>query len=211
MNAFIYAIVNIRNSKMYIGSTNFLRGRLLRHFSELRQNKHTNKYLQNAYTKEPDNFIAFTIDECLIEDQWKTEQYWINFYPKEILYNIALDVLAPGKCTKGKICTKQTRELLSKAKMGHAPTLGFTGHKHSQESIKKISEASKKQVKSESTKKKLRKPIIGWKLDNPEEIFQFESVVAAAQFLNCHHGNICHVLKGKYEHTHRWVFKYQSN
>lgn len=61
---FIYEIKNITNNKKYIGVTKNLRKRKNTHFSLLRNNKHHNIHLQNAYNKYGiKNFVFSVISE----------------------------------------------------------------------------------------------------------------------------------------------------
>lgn len=59
----IYAIVNILNNKMYIGSTNTLRKRFRQHYAFLVRNNHVNKKLQNAVNKYGINNFKFVVLE----------------------------------------------------------------------------------------------------------------------------------------------------
>lgn len=47
----IYKILNIKNGKFYIGSSNNIKVRWSQHKTLLKNNKHENKYLQNAWNK----------------------------------------------------------------------------------------------------------------------------------------------------------------
>ena len=62
----VYCIKNIKNNKLYIGSTTvqFVK-RLNLHVWELNSNKHKNKYLQNSWNKyKEDSFIFEIIEIC---------------------------------------------------------------------------------------------------------------------------------------------------
>ena len=76
----IYIIRNITNNKVYVGSAKNIRQRLHEHKSMLRNNKHSSKYLQNAYNLDSKKFL-FSILECVsIENLIKREQYWLDFF-----------------------------------------------------------------------------------------------------------------------------------
>lgn len=47
----IYKIINTINGKIYVGSAKYFAGRKGEHYSMLRNNKHSNKHLQNSYNK----------------------------------------------------------------------------------------------------------------------------------------------------------------
>jgi len=87
----IYCIENTVNNMKYIGlSCNFER-RKTRHFSELRNNKHINQYLQRAYNKYGEqNFIIYILYEgyCTREEIGNLENYYIKkFNSFECGYN----------------------------------------------------------------------------------------------------------------------------
>lgn len=58
----VYALVNTRNKKKYVGSTNDLARREAEHFHYLRNNKHYNQHLQRAFNK--DKFIFKILYLC---------------------------------------------------------------------------------------------------------------------------------------------------
>lgn len=61
----VYAIFNSLNRKCYIGSSKNIQRRTTTHFSNLKHNRHSNSYLQNAWNKYGgNNFFAYTIQEC---------------------------------------------------------------------------------------------------------------------------------------------------
>lgn len=75
----IYAIRNIINNKIYIGSSNNIKRRFRRHKTELKNKKHTNKYLQCAYHKYGSKCFDFVIVEiCLKEKLVEREIFHIN-------------------------------------------------------------------------------------------------------------------------------------
>ena len=65
----IYAIKNIINDKIYIGSSKNLHKRIDDYKYNLRHNKHRNQYLQNAWNKYGEKSFEFNIiEECLEEN-----------------------------------------------------------------------------------------------------------------------------------------------
>lgn len=87
----IYCIENMTTSKKYIGSTSVcFKVRLSNHRNCLNAHIHKNKYLQNAWVKYGESDFVFSIleivdDESCILDR---EQWWINQFDTEELYNI---------------------------------------------------------------------------------------------------------------------------
>jgi len=88
----IYCITNIVNNKIYIGSSVNIYHRLKRHYSELKRGIHANKYLQNSYLKHgSSNFNVLIIEETIVENLQKLEQYYINTLNPD--YNITIEVI----------------------------------------------------------------------------------------------------------------------
>jgi len=93
MSCGIYKIVNIKNNKIYIGSSVNLNSREYKHFWMLEKNIHDNDYLQNSYNKYGKETFCFDIVEfCLPEELIVKENYYINKYKSNNLlfgYNLA--------------------------------------------------------------------------------------------------------------------------
>lgn len=92
----IYKIINLVNNKFYIGSSKNLMKRWTDHLYRLRNNKHMNKHLQNAYNKYGESSFAFVIIES--NNTWneqelrEKEQKYLDYYFKtcpELFYNMA--------------------------------------------------------------------------------------------------------------------------
>lgn len=78
----VYAIRNIVNGKVYIGSTtNSFRERWRTHRKKLKGNKHPNNYLQNSWNKYGKDCFIFEILEITEpENCLKREGYYIKLY-----------------------------------------------------------------------------------------------------------------------------------
>ena len=141
----IYKIINIQNNKFYIGSAvNFSR-RKTRHFSELRNGKHNNSKLQNAWNKYGESaFIFVTVEEVLDKSMLlEVENKWLKEHVgKDYCYNIGVDATAPTLGMSGEL----------------SPTWGY---KHSQSSLEKISVTSKGRLHKPESKEKIRKYLLG--------------------------------------------------
>ena len=75
----IYCIINIKNSKKYIGSSKNIRQRLWSHRAELRHNKHENSHLQNAWNKYGEhNFDYYILEKCEESLLLEKEQLYID-------------------------------------------------------------------------------------------------------------------------------------
>ncbi len=87
----VYCILNKVNGKRYIGSTVVsFKDRLNHHRNRLRVNGHKNSYIQRSWNKYGEDSFEFNIlevvDDCnLVLDR---EQFWINSFEFESLYNI---------------------------------------------------------------------------------------------------------------------------
>ena len=88
MNSGIYSIKNIINGHRYVGSAVDLSARESHHLHHLREGKHSNGHLQNAWNKYGEDVFEFEVLE-----RWEPEflvsmeQWWMNILRPE--YNIA--------------------------------------------------------------------------------------------------------------------------
>jgi len=141
----IYKIINVINNKFYVGSAvNFSR-RKARHFSELRNDRHSNKKLQNAWNKYGEEAFVFAVVEE-VQDKavlLETENKWLKEHVgQDYCYNIGVDATAPTLGWCGEL----------------SPTWGY---KHTKESLNKIGAASKSRIQSDEEKAKRRATMKG--------------------------------------------------
>jgi group I intron endonuclease len=78
----IYAILNKKNGKRYIGSSvSSVRIRFHCHIISLENGSHYNKHLQKAWNKyKPKAFRLILLEACSSNDCIKREQHWIDHY-----------------------------------------------------------------------------------------------------------------------------------
>ena len=77
----IYKIKNIKNNKIYIGSSIDIQRRWKEHISDLQHNKHPNTHLQNSWNKYgKENFIFEILEKCDSDCLLEKEQYYIDKY-----------------------------------------------------------------------------------------------------------------------------------
>jgi len=87
----IYKILNKNNNKFYIGSTNNIKKRWNNHRCNLRNNRHENNYLQQAWNKYGEESFEFLIlEEVNDENRIQREIHYLNetkCYERDIGYN----------------------------------------------------------------------------------------------------------------------------
>ena len=77
----IYKISCLNNAKIYIGSSQTVRQRIINHKSDLRLNKHQNKHLQRAWNKYgEESFIFELVEYCDLAVLLEREQFYIDLY-----------------------------------------------------------------------------------------------------------------------------------
>jgi group I intron endonuclease len=87
MGCGIYKILNIKNNKVYVGSSINLSNREYKHFWMLTNNSHDNLYLQNSFNKFGKDFFKFEVLElfdccccCVVSDIILLCIFIINIY-----------------------------------------------------------------------------------------------------------------------------------
>lgn len=152
VNSGIYAITNIVNGKVYIGSTNDFEGRWEEHKRTLCKGSHHNCYLQHSWNKYSESAFDFGILEFLdnLDELYLAEQFWMDTYREEgkELYNFGLAADNPFRGCKH---SEETKRRLSEMAKGHSVSpetrqkisKGHIGKKHTEEHKRKNSEAKK--------------------------------------------------------------------
>lgn len=118
----VYRIINVKNNKVYIGSTINAERRKLEHFSQLEHSVHINDYLQRSYNKYgKDAFIFNVIESNLKEDELlKKEQHYINLFNSSnsnFGYNISEYASRPDGRKYTKLYTVKIRDILERNKL----------------------------------------------------------------------------------------------
>lgn len=180
MKSGIYIIKNKINNKIYVGYATNITSRISSHKKELRNNRHKNPHLQNAYNEYgEENFDFNTIENCSGQLLCAREHYWavlLNTHDRNYGYN-EKPTDPNGVSTKhseetrkklsiantGKKLSKEARQKIGNANRGNSHSLetrekislGLKGKKRSQETKDKISKAHKGKIVSQETKEKL--------------------------------------------------------
>lgn len=88
----IYAIKNLINNKVYIGSSKSPKKRKYKHFYDLKKGQHHSPHLQRSYDNYgKDMFSFYIIEECSEDDRLQREVFHIESYQshlREYGYNI---------------------------------------------------------------------------------------------------------------------------
>jgi group I intron endonuclease len=134
----IYAIKNLIDGKLYIGSAISLKKRTRYHINRLTANRHVNKHLQSAWNKHgKENFTIIILQRGVMPQKLiAREQYWLDFY---LSYN---STHGYNKCpvAGSNLGSKYTEE--SKKKMAKWQI----GRKMSDESKLKMSISAKQRI-----------------------------------------------------------------
>jgi group I intron endonuclease len=141
----IYKIINVVNNKFYVGSAVDLKRRKTRHFSELRNNKHSNGRLQNSWNKYGEQAFVFVVVEELSKDAdlLAAENVWLKEHVgKDYCYNLGVDATAPMMGFGGEL----------------SPTWGY---KHTDKAKAVIAAASKGRTQDAETIKRKTDHLIG--------------------------------------------------
>lgn len=125
----VYLIYCWANSKAYVGSSNAINRRLCRHRHDLRNDKHGNQHLQNAWNLYGESeFTMALIQSCAEDEKLPTEQVWLDiWFGSGLAFNRHLRAESPI----GTKWTDEERAAKSEA-MKLNPT--FKGRKHTDES-----------------------------------------------------------------------------
>lgn len=135
----VYAITNMANGKMYIGSTHDLKFRFGRHRAGLNRGTHHNEHLQRAWLKYGGTVFLFRpLVICEVGELERIEQSIVNFIPANQRYNICTENVFSARGIKR---SAQARLNISRAKLG--PNNPMWGTRRSEESKRKTGAKSK--------------------------------------------------------------------
>lgn len=114
----IYKITNLKNNKVYIGSSQDLKARLRCHRHQLKKNIHGNTHLQYSYNKYGVEAFRFEIIEITNKnDLIEREIFWIKLYnclDRDKGYNKASNIINSA----GNKWSEESKRKLSNSKKG---------------------------------------------------------------------------------------------
>ena len=210
----VYILQNSETHETYVGS-GILPERRKNHFSDLRNGKHCNKRLQEAFNQSPNfEFIGVPTDNR--EQAYEFEQVLISEHAgNPLLLNVVLDVNEGvprgwnhSEETKellrqqklGTKLSEETRQKMSESRMGNKNSLGY---KHTEETLQKRSESLKGHAVSEETREKMRQTQLGRKAHENSihrqpivaNGIEYSSISEAAQAFGIQTGTVHNRLK----------------
>ena len=186
----IYFIINKINGKTYIGSSYDLHRRFNDHLNKLRKNKHSNLHLQSAFNLYGENqFIFYVVGFCPKEEVLENEQYLLDLFDHDKIYNISFSAGNPGLHRH----SEETKRKMS------ATRTGKKGHPTSQENKEKHSKRIKELWKQGRFKGKTKK----FKIVDPNGIiYEGENIREFCRVHSLSYPNIAAILNNQ-----RWQHK----
>lgn len=112
----IYKIENMINHKIYVGQSQDIHKRFMRHKNDLNSNRSFNSHLQRSWNKYGENNFSFEILEvCNIDDLDCREMFWIE---KLDAYRNGYNMTVGGGGCRGFKMSEEAREKIKKALTG---------------------------------------------------------------------------------------------
>jgi len=206
----VYKIINRVNSEFYIGSSIRVNARRDNHLWNLRNNKHTNSYLQNSFNKHgEENFQFIKIENVCEEKLLEREQYYIDtLHPKYNLRRIA----ERGGGIIGRVCSEETKRKIGNANRGKSPSQEARDKMSATRRGKFLTEEHKNNIsRSLSTLTVNFKSVKQFSLDG-KLLNTFNSITEASKESKVSRTHISSVCKGKRKTTggFKWKYKFKK-
>lgn len=203
----IYKIVNLKNEKVYVGSTRSYIKRIASHKNLLIKNKHPNSYLQSSWNKYGSEYFEFSIIENAEPEKLiKLETSYIKLFKSDDR-KLGYNQQKPSNSRAGFEHTNESKQKISKSR---------SGIYHSKIAKQQISQSMKKIVvnrpqssydKMANTKRNRPIPSLYKKVKCVELDKVFNSIKEAAEQLNLHRTGISMVLNGTMQKTGGYTFE----
>lgn len=189
----IYKITNLVNGKLYVGSSVNLDKRIYEHFRTLNKNEHSNIHLQRAFNKYgKENFVSEILDYVSHKSELKyREQYWMDKYNWDMLYNIA----PFAENTTGIPCSKETRKKIANSLKGKPRPTYVTA---------KINKTLQEKYGGQHN----RKPVYQVDKNTDKILNRFDSIRLASKYANGSESSIVACCKGKAKTCAGYKWKY---
>jgi len=191
MKSGIYSITNIINNKRYIGRAVFIKNRFATHKRQLKDNKHKNNYLQNAWNKYGEENLLFEIlEECEENLLNIKETFYIKKY-KSLIRENGHNLQEPNGQTYRQ--NKESNEKVRNFQLGK-PKLKESIEKCKLTKLKNGYKSDPKICIQNAIK--LRKKVYFFDL-NGVFIKEFESTVEANKYFNLNNAISSTIKKGE--------------
>ena len=159
----IYCIECVETKTKYIGQTyeNFYR-RWTFHKWHLKNNRHSNIYLQNAWNKYgTDNFIFYPVESFEISQKDTITKTSLDELERKYIQQFDTFINGFNLTTGGESCKMLPLSDEAKRKIGEKNKVNMFGKKHSEETKKLMSESHKGYIKTENHRNNLSKALTG--------------------------------------------------
>jgi group I intron endonuclease len=225
MKSIIYRILNLKNGKAYVGSSNRGDLRLEEHRAKLRCGKHVNRHLQSSWkVYGEDSFIFEVIENVEKEENLIIrEQYWMDFYAEFGLYNIR----KVADRNTGISHSEETKSKLREISLnhfnenGHKPVYDFWVDKYGEDVANiKMSEYKRRHSDRVSGDRNPMFGKVGTLNPNLKKIVQldkdgllikeWEGIIVASRELSIYAQNISECCLGKRKTAGGFVWKFST-
>lgn len=133
VNCGVYLIEHLESGRRYVGSAVLLKKRWKEHLRQLTENRHHSRFLQRAWNKYGESAFRFSVIlYCDKPNLLMYEQALIDFYSPE--YNSA-------PTAGSQLGFRHSPESRAKLSIAAKRTRNFTGHKHTEETKRRISQS----------------------------------------------------------------------
>lgn len=210
----IYAIINLKTKKFYIGSAVKLRKRKSDHLYLLKSGKHTNKHLQRSYNKHGIDCFVFKVAEYVENKDalLQREQWWIDqFNFKKDLYNFC-PIAGSWRGVKHNEKSKKKISIVTKNISEETRKKMSLAKQNMSDETKKRMSLAKQNINDETKKKisdsRIKKAVVQFN-ENHDIINIFPSTRSAAYQFGINSGNIsaCCNSKQKTSGGYYWMFE----